>query len=522
MHKLQHLSLTARVISLMCLVAFGFMCLFGWLLIKQRAVLYQEKGDATRQIVEIGHGIVEQHVRAATAAGGSAANIAAAKQQALTAIRALRYNSTDYLWLNDLEPRMVMHPTQSKLDGQSLVDYADPTGKKIFMEMVAIARDRGEGQLDYVWPKPGETIASPKISYVKLVPEWGWIVGSGIYVDDIEAEVRMVGLQIVGGFLLTLLITLSVGYLVARRTTQPVLVMVEQMLQGADQVSSTSGQIATSAQSLAQGASEQAASLEETSASLEEMSALTRTTADDAGRAAVTVAEAARLAGTAQAALADMIRSMNAIEQSSSKVAKIIKTIDEIAFQTNLLALNAAVEAARAGEAGMGFAVVADEVRALAQRSAQAAKDTAVMIEESISSAKEGVREVDTVAGSINAVTTTAGEVKILVDRIAEASRQQATGIDQVNRAVSEMGTVTQTTAAAAEESAAASEELNAQAETTRATVQRLDELVRGTSAAPAAASATVAPAPIAARRRKPAQPTLPAQHAEYPVAVNW
>jgi methyl-accepting chemotaxis protein/methyl-accepting chemotaxis protein-1 (serine sensor receptor) len=175
-----------------------------------------------------------------------------------------------------------------------------------------------------------------------------------------------------------------------------------------------------------------------------------------------------------------MVSSMTAIKDSSDKVGRIIKTIDEIAFQTNILALNAAVEAARAGEAGMGFAVVADEVRALAQRSAQAAKDTASLIEESMAKSDEGHRKVQTVTVAIDSITSSTVKVKGLVDEVSTASRQQAQGIDQVSQAIAQMEKVTQGTAATAEESAAASEELNAQAETSMAVVARLASLVGG------------------------------------------
>jgi methyl-accepting chemotaxis protein len=208
------------------------------------------------------------------------------------------------------------------------------------------------------------------------------------------------------------------------------------------------------------------------------MASMTRKNAENSQEAASQMAQSERLVGQANTSLQDLVASMTAIRESSGKVTKIVKTIDEIAFQTNILALNAAVEAARAGEAGMGFTVVADEVRNLAQRSAQAAKDTAALIEESAASAQSGGVKVEAVVTSMTAITENASLVKGLIDEVSVASRQQAQGIDQVTQAISQMEKVTQTTAATAEESAAASEELNAQAEQSMSVVARLDALV--------------------------------------------
>jgi len=211
---------------------------------------------------------------------------------------------------------------------------------------------------------------------------------------------------------------------------------------------------------------------------MEQMSSMTRRNAENSQNAARLMLEVEQRVGQSTDALGTMIASMAAMQESSNKVAKIIKTIDEIAFQTNILALNAAVEAARAGEAGMGFAIVADEVRSLAQRSAQAAHDTAALIEDSIASADHGHQKVQQVSGAIHAITSSAGQVKALVDSVSDASGEQAQGIEQVTRAITEMERTTQATAASAEESAAVSEELSAQAETSLEVVGRLATLV--------------------------------------------
>jgi len=303
--------------------------------------------------------------------------------------------------------------------------------------------------------------------------------------DLISTMVSSTELAMFAGVALTLLLSAGICYYIVRSTSGVLRDSVTELTEGSQQVASAAGQVATSAQSLSQGATEQAASLEETSASMEEMASMARKNSQNTQEAAGLMTEVDQRVSESNLALSAMVESMTAIQDSSAKVAKIIKTIDEIAFQTNILALNAAVEAARAGEAGMGFAVVADEVRNLAQRSAQAAKDTADLIEESISRSQEGSVKVEQVASSIGAITHSVTRVKGIVEEVREASRQQTQGIDQVAQAIAQMEQVTQTTAATAEESAAASEELNAQAESAIAVVRHLEALVGGGAGVP-------------------------------------
>lgn len=264
--------------------------------------------------------------------------------------------------------------------------------------------------------------------------------------------------------------------------------------EGSGEVAAAAGQVSGASQTLAEGASEQAASLEETSASLEEMAGMTRRNAENAQSAKELAAQTRGAADAGAADMREMSEAMDAIKSSSDNIAKIIKTIDEIAFQTNILALNAAVEAARAGEAGMGFAVVADEVRNLAQRSAQAAKETAAKIEESISRSGAGVKISAKVAGRLSEIVAKARQVDELVAEIATASREQSLGIEQVNGAVAQMDKVTQSNASAAEESASASEELSEQARTLEDAVAELLALVNGAKTAPNAPARTARP----------------------------
>ena len=255
---------------------------------------------------------------------------------------------------------------------------------------------------------------------------------------------------------------------------------VTELTEGADQIAGAASQVSASSQSLAQGSSEQAASIEETSASSEEINSMARKNTDNSRSMAALVTESQEMFTRTNRQLEEMVVSMDEINQSSDKISKIIKVIDEIAFQTNILALNAAVEAARAGEAGMGFAVVADEVRNLAQRSAQAAKDTAALIEESISKSNGGKVKVDQVATAIRAITEDSRKIKTLVDEVTLGSEEQSRGLDQIAKAISQMEQVTQTTAANAEESAAAAEELNAQSEALKDVVVHLNAMVGG------------------------------------------
>jgi methyl-accepting chemotaxis protein len=272
--------------------------------------------------------------------------------------------------------------------------------------------------------------------------------------------------------------------------------VIGQLSAGAQQVVTTSAQISTASQSLSAGATEQAASLEESSASMEEMAASTRTNAENSAQAAAMMAEADDCVQGAHHALTEMVASMTGIRESSAKVAKIIKAIDEIAFQTNILALNAAVEAARAGEAGMGFAVVADEVRSLAQRSAHAARDTAALIEESIGKSQEGEQKVQIVTSTVATISTRTAAARTFVTAVSDATRQQADGIVQVSQAIAQMEKVTQRTAATAEESAAASEDLNSQAGVSMQVGARLMRMVgnAGRASAPADAPAAALP----------------------------
>lgn len=451
---------------------------------------------------------------------------AEAKAQVRMLVKNTHYgkDNKDYLWINDMsEPFaiMIMHPTVPELDGKPLdaTKFNCALGKKenLFNAFVQVCKKDGEGFVDYSWPKPtkdGLSKEQPKLSFVKSFEPWGWIIGTGIYIDDIDADVAVykekqkvmtdkllsqmtekaqgaleelkkeIGkAMFIGGGITVIIffVSLMISYLSVKKwVINPLHKISTSMTEGADQVTIAADEIAASSQTLAEGASQQAAAVEETSASLEEVGAMIKQGADNTGQADGLMKEANRVIQGADASMKKLIISMDEISAASTQTQKIVKTIDEIAFQTNLLALNAAVEAARAGEAGAGFAVVADEVRNLAMRAAEAAKNTSDLIEGTVQKVNAGSTLANETSESFQAVTESTTHVGGIIEEIAEASRQQAEAVGQITKAVHEIDSVTQSNAAAAEEAASASEELSAQAETMRSEVTNLLEMVDG------------------------------------------
>jgi hypothetical protein len=293
-----------------------------------------------------------------------------------------------------------------------------------------------------------------------------------------EGRLALTIVLLIGSALVIVCLVLWV--LTKKAVIDPVNQIIRQLRESSERLSSASDQISASSQALADGASEQAASIEETSSSLEEMSSMTRLNAENAEKADGLMKEASQVVGQADGAMKELTRSMEEITRASEETFKIIKTIDEIAFQTNLLALNAAVEAARAGEAGAGFSVVAGEVRNLAMRAADAAKNTAGMIEGTVKRVKDGSILAARSNESFEKVADKASKAAGLVAEIAAASKEQSQGIEQVNKAVAEMDKVVQQNAANAEENASASEEMKAQGEQMKGHVAALLTIVQG------------------------------------------
>ncbi len=472
-------------------------------LLSERTLIMEERKNAIREEVETASSVI-LHYQELAAKGGLPEDEAKAK--ALEAVKAMRFGDGNYYFIFNTQLRMVMQPIKPELEGKDLTENKDPAGKHLFVEMADAVKANGVGFVPYMWPKPGQQEAVPKISYAKGIPAWGWIIGSGVYVDTVEAVFwqRLAIFSAGAAALVVMLgaISLFIARSITRPLTQAVKVaktvaagdltsridavqsndetgellhalremneslvrIVGEVRHGAETITAASSEIAHGNMDLSSRTESQAGALEETASSMEQLTSTVKQNADNAYQANGLAQAASDVAIKGGDVVLQVVETMGSINTSSRKIVDIIGVIDSISFQTNILALNAAVEAARAGEQGRGFAVVAAEVRTLAQRSASAAKEIKTLIDNSVHQVDVGSKLVNLAGDTMTEVVTSIRRVTDIMAEITAASREQSQGIEQVNRAVMEMDDVTQQNAALVEEAAAAASSLQDQA----------------------------------------------------------
>ena len=505
MNFTQSMSIAKKLAVLNAGAILGIIILTAIFLISERTLILEERTSNVRQAVETAYGVLDYYQKQEASGALPRAD---AQKKAMEAIKLLRYGNNEYFWLNDMQPKMIMHPIKPELDNKDLSANKDPTGKFLFVEFVNMVKKAGAGPVDYMWPKPGSDKPVQKVSYVKGFEPWGWILGSGVYVDTVDATVRGRAVTFAAGAVVLAAILLGIGVFIARGMlrqlggepdyassiarsiaggdlTVPIDVkrddnssmvnalkgmrddlarIVSSVRTATDTIATASSEIAAGNSDLSARTESQASSLEETAASMEELTSTVRQNADNARTANELAANASEVAQKGGAVVSQVVETMASIDSSSRKIVDIISVIDGIAFQTNILALNAAVEAARAGEQGRGFAVVASEVRSLAQRSAAAAKEIKTLIGDSVGEVEAGSTLVNEAGKTMEEIMGSVRRVTDIMAEITAASQEQAAGIGQVNDAIKQMDRTTQQNAALVEEASAAAQSMNDQA----------------------------------------------------------